>query len=390
METEKSFRAPPGEVWQTEPFRIFFPLGALLGWVGVGQWLLYASGVSSSYSCLRHGLVQMQAFMMAFAVGFLMTALPRRTSSAAASHTELTLAAFCLVLTTAALVDDRWVLAQLGYLGLLLLLLAFGARRFLSRTAGRRPPAAFVLIPIGVAQGIAGSVLLIAYFAGGLAPWTAVFAQLLIEQGVFLSLAMGIGSLVLPLMAGGSPPADLGSSPKETYKAVAYVTAGALLFVSLLAESLGADRLGPILRAAVVAAALGFGANAWRSPGKPGLHRRLAALAVWLLPLGLLLSGLWPDYRVPSLHIAFIGGFGLLAFAVATHVTLGHLDLDEESRGRPPAVVALAFGIIAAMAARVAADASNSYFVHLGWAAGAWIVGTAIWLAYVGPKLLRR
>jgi hypothetical protein len=40
-----------------------------------------------------------------------------------------------------------------------------------------------------------------------------------------------------------------------------------------------------------------------------------------------------------------------------------------------------------AMAARVAADLSESDFAHLGWAAAAWIAGTAIWFAYVVPRI---
>ena len=50
--------------WRSEPFRIFFPLGVLLAWIGVGSWLLYATAVVTTYSCRFHGLVQMQAFMM--------------------------------------------------------------------------------------------------------------------------------------------------------------------------------------------------------------------------------------------------------------------------------------------------------------------------------------
>ena len=37
-----------------EPFRIFFPLAVLLGWVGVGHWLLYTLGVTASYSGFLH------------------------------------------------------------------------------------------------------------------------------------------------------------------------------------------------------------------------------------------------------------------------------------------------------------------------------------------------
>jgi uncharacterized protein involved in response to NO len=389
VDTERSFAAPAGSRWRSEPFRLFFPLGVLLGWVGVGHWLLYATGATQSYSCLRHGLVQMQAFMMAFAAGFLLTALPRRTSSAPPSALEMTIVAVSLVTTTAALVQDRWIVAQASYLVLFLLLLAFAARRFLLGGARRRPPAAFVLVPLGVAQGIAGAILLMAHHSGAAGAWGARLGQLLIEQGVFLCLVMGIGSLILPLMAGAAPPADLGSSPRETAKALAYLSAGLLVVASLIAEAAGAERLGPLVRAVVVALTLGLGAGAWGPIGRPGLHRKLVRLAVWLMPAGLLLSAAFPDYRVPALHVLFIGGFGLMAFAVATHVVLAHLDATAESLGWPPAVGALALGILLAMAARVAADASETYFVHLGWAAGAWITGTLVWLGYVVPKILR-
>lgn len=53
-------------------------------------------------------------------------------------------------------------------------------------------------------------------------------------------------------------------------------------------------------------------------------------------------------------------------------------------------MIALGVTFVLAMLARVAADASDTYFAHLGWAAGAWLVGSAVWLAYFAPKLLRR
>ena len=46
------------------------------------------------------------------------------------------------------------------------------------------------------------------------------------------------------------------------------------------------------------------------------------------------------------------------------------------------------FRNLLATLARVAADLSDTYFDHLGWAAGLWLVGSAVWLAFLGPKLL--
>jgi hypothetical protein len=332
----------------------------------------------------------MQAFMMSFAVGFLFTALPRRTRSAPPSAIEMVIMVAALIVTAGGALAERWWLGQVGYGVVFLTLLQFAVRRFLGRTAARRPPAAFVLIPLAMAQGLAGCGLIAAVSLHAVAPWAMSFGKLLVEQGVFLCLVIGVGSLILPLMGGAAPPADLGSSPRENRKALAYGAAGLVIVASFVLEQSGWTRGGPLLRAGVVAAALGVGAEAWHPPAKPGLHRRLVWVSMWCVPLGLLVSALWPDYRVPALHILFIGGFGLMAFAVATHVSLGHLGLDHLSSGRPPAVVALAIGLLLALAARLAADASDSYFGHLSWAAAAWLLGSAIWLAFLVPHFLRR
>jgi uncharacterized protein involved in response to NO len=389
-ETERSFPEPPGSRWRREPFRVFFPLAVVLGWVGIGHWLLYVAGVTTSYSCLFHGLVQVQAFLMAFALGFLFTAIPRRTSSAPPSTLELGVAVIGLCIVVAAAVAERWALAELAYAILFVLLLQFAVRRFLGGGAARRPPAAFVLIPIGMLHGLAGAALIAASSLPGTSQTLLAFGRLLVEQGVFLCFAVGIGGLVLPLMSGATPPADLGSSPRERRKAAAYLLAGMLIFASFVVEQQGGVRFGPLLRAAVVALGLGVGGGAWRPPGKPGLHRRFVWVSAWLMPAGLAFAALMPDYRVPALHVLFIGGFALMAFGVATHVALTHLNLETLALGNPPAVAVLGGSIILAMLGRLVADWSATYFEHLGAAAAVWIAGSAVWLAFIGPKLLRR
>jgi uncharacterized protein involved in response to NO len=376
--------------WRSEPFRPFFPLGVLLGWVGIGHWLLYALEITSTYSCMLHGLVQTQAFLMAFAVGFLLTMIPRRTQASPASALELWIAAAAITTTAVAATAEWWAAAEIGYLVALLVVLQFAVRRFLGRESGRRPPAAFVLIPFAFLHGFAGAALILAWALAGAPGWVVGLGKLLVEQGAFLCLVVGIGALILPLMAGAPPPADLGSSPRERAKAVAYGGAGATVFATLVLEHAGWARLGPLLRAAVVALGLALGGGAWRPPGRPGLHRRLVWLAAWLIPVGLAISGLWPDYRVPALHVLFIGGFSLLAFGVATHVALSHLNLEQAREGSPLAIKVMGAGIVLAMLGRIVADWSASYFSHLGVAAFAWLVGSAAWLAYLGPRLLRR
>ena len=379
----------PAVLWRREPFRLFFPLGVLLAWVGIGHWLLYGLGITRTYSCLFHGLVQMQAFMMAFAVGFLMTALPRRTQAPPPSRMEMASAVAALLTTTIAAAREWLWLAEAAYGFLFLLLLQFAVRRFIGGSGARRPPAAFILIPIGMLHGLAGAALIAASAFRSAPAWFIGLGRLLVEQGVFLCFVIGIGGLVLPLMAGAPAPPDLGSDPQQACKAFAYAGAGLLLFTSFVLESSGWARGGPLLRAVVVTLGVGLAAGATRTPGKPGAHRRLVWLSVWLMPVGLVVSALWPDFRVAALHILFIGGFSLMAFGVATHVVLSHLDLGNLALGRPPAVIIVGVAFLLALLARLAADASNTYFDHLAWAAAMWLIGSAVWLGFVGAKLLR-
>ncbi len=377
-------------IWRDEPFRLFFPLGVLFAWIGVGHWLMYTTGVSSTYSCKIHGLIQMQAFMMAFAAGFLLTAVPRRTQTPPVSAVEMFTLAAALIITTAGALSEQWLVSEIAYAGVFVLLAQFAMRRFIGRAAGRRPPAAFVMVPIAALHGIVGAVLVAAAEFQDVPPGTAHLGMLFIEQGVFLCLAIGIGGLILPLMSGTAPPPDLGSSPRESWKAAGYATAGASIFLSLLLEQIGFVRVGPVLRAIVVAIGLGLGGSAWQLPGKTGVHRKMVWLATWMMPLGLLASAIWPDYRVPALHILFIGGFGLMAFGVATHVSLTHLDLQQYALGRPPAIILMGAAFALALFLRFTADSSDTYFQHLGWASAIWIFGSAAWLVFLGPKLLRR
>jgi uncharacterized protein involved in response to NO len=375
--------------WHREPFRLFFPLAVVLGWIGVGHWLLYTLGVTSSFSGFLHGQIMMQAFMMAFAIGFLMTAVPRRTQAGPPSTFEMGAAIGLLLTFVIAVLGQHWMPAQLAYVALFVLLLQFAVRRFLRGGGARRPPASFVLVPIAVAHGVVGAALIALASRPGAAAWMIGLGRLLVEQGVFLCLAIGIGSLVLPLMAGSPPPADLGSAPAERWKAVGYAALGLAIAASFVCEQAGWLRAAPIVRGLLVAGGLAFGGGAWRPPGKPGLHRRLVWISVWLMPVGLIGAGVFPDLRIAALHVLFIGGFSLMGFGVATHVSLSHLDLETLALRSPAAVMVLGGTVLLAMVARVAADLSHTYFDHLGWAAALWLVGSGVWLAFFGPKLRR-
>jgi uncharacterized protein involved in response to NO len=113
--------------------------------------------------------------------------------------------------------------------------------------------------------------------------------------------------------------------------------------------------------------------------------------AAWLVPAGFLAAAAFPDRRIEALHLTFVGGFGLLAFAVGAHVTLGHTGHDGAQAGRPWPVVVFGALLLAAAALRASALAVPAlYFGWLGAAAAAWLAGALVWALFVLPKLMGR
>ena len=74
-----------------EPFRIFFPIGALLALLGVALWPLYYAGAITEYPAILHARLMIEGFMASFIIGFLGTAGPRITSAPHFTRTEVLL-----------------------------------------------------------------------------------------------------------------------------------------------------------------------------------------------------------------------------------------------------------------------------------------------------------
>jgi uncharacterized protein involved in response to NO len=143
-----------------EPFRLLFPLGVALGWIGVLPWLLFGGGLIRQWMGVYHALTMTQGFLLAAAAGFLATMVPRRTGSAPASAIEIAVFAIGPTLVPALLAVGQLALAEIAFVLTLLAIAQFGARRLFG--ASRAMPPSFVMLPFGVVCAIAGAALLIA------------------------------------------------------------------------------------------------------------------------------------------------------------------------------------------------------------------------------------
>ncbi|NIO58201.1 MAG: hypothetical protein GTO33_02270 [Acidobacteria bacterium] len=367
--------------WRRDPYRVMFPLGLLLAWTGVLHWVLHALGVLPDYRSVFHAIAQVQGFMTCLALGFLMTAIPRRTATAPPSRVELGAALTLPPLTTVAGWSGRLALSQVFWITLVVVFIAFVARRFLSSTAGRRPPNSFVWIPVALLMGLAGALLTGSPgFVGDEYFWLHQLGRLLLLQGMMLGLIAGVGGMALPLITrGDSPPDGLATGRDRAIRAL-HLLAAALLVVSFWIEIRTSAQAGLLLRAIVMFVLLVFGARIWRLPSKPGTHRKLVWLGSWMVPAGYALAVAFPEHKIVGMHVVFIGGFAMLGLSVALHVTLAHGDRPGEVNRRRGLVAVFGGLVLSAVVLRALVDFDSArFFVWLGLSAGTFLAATLLW-----------
>jgi uncharacterized protein involved in response to NO len=369
-----------------EPFRFFFPLGALLGCAGVLPWLLFGAGFIPNWPGTYHALTMTQSFLVAVAVGFLGTMIPRRTGTAPLSTVEIVVTTLALVAVPILVLLGQLVAAQAAYLVALGTLAQFVLRRM--RASSRRAPPSFVLIPVAFVAGVAGAMLIAISALGGPA-WTLASGRMLVEQGVFLGLVLALAPMLTPIICHDAKVPDL-SSANLRRKRLIHGAVGALLLASFAIEQGVSQQAGLLLRGSVVGGVV-LVAGVGRLPTLPGLHRRVYWLALVMLPIGLLAAGTWPALRIPFLHITFIAGLSLLVFAVATHVVLLHTGREALASRRPWPIATLAVLILAATALRASAELlfSAHYLEVLLAASSLWLAGLVVWAAFLVPKIVR-
>lgn len=375
-----------------EPYRIFFPLGVLLGCLGVGHWLVYAMGGTASNAF--HARVQLGAYVFSFVAGFLMTALPRFSSSHPATSAEVLTVLGLLIGQVWSVSVGWWGAASLCWTGLLVSLLVFAARRVARRPSAVSPPTEFLWIPIGVACGLLGNLLTLWGDAPG---WVITAARQLTYQGFLLAVVIGVAGFLAPRLLGRDallivPP---GLTPAQVRRirrrrvAIHFVGAGLFLF-SFALEGAGWLQPAYLLRAAVVTAVWEWTVALHQPPRAEAFYARLLWVSLWMVVLGLWGAGWFPRYRLAMLHLMLVGGLSLMTFAVGTMVVLSHAGEGQRLQ-RPLWVLrAVAGGIGAATAARVLADLwPLHYFLLLAAASLAWLAAGISWLLFIVPYVVR-
>lgn len=372
-----------------EPYRLFFPLGVVYAVAGAALWTASAFGWLP-YPAALHRMLMIEGFELAFVAGFLLTAIPGLTHSEKARPAEVaaglgTLALFG-VLTVAGL--HAW--AHAAAAATLLVLVIAALRRLPKATLA--PPVEFVFIALGLCFGLAGTVVLALDPAGQMLPHLPRFGDRLLSLGMVLSLVLGVGGLLVPTFSGMRDPLEIPliARPHERGPRFVFYAAVMVALVAAFAlEIAGLALAGALVRALAGTAIL---LMVWKLPRGPG-RGDLSAYAMWgagvMTLLGLWLLVIWPARPMAGLHVLFIGGYGLLTFAIGTRVVVAHGRHGLTAEPRVFGPLAAAF-VAAALLLRIAAEHFGAIALHLyGWAGAAWTLAWIAWAAGALPRIAR-
>src|SRR6266567_675031 len=373
-----------------EPFRIFFPLGLLLGVIGVALWPLFVWHAIDFYPANAHVRLMIEGLMGSFIIGFLGTAGPRLLDARPLSAMETsTLFALQILNAFLQLPQDQ----SAGDIVFLVLLLMFlGAMATRARTAQDLPPPNFVLVLFGLLNAIAGIFLIVAARSMTNGIFANQLGTLMLNEGFVLFPILGVGAFFFPRLLGGAKPepADLQiASALWRRRAVIAALSGLVIWSSFVLEALAWARIAALIRGLTTLVYFVTQGHLLKRPSGPPFLAQCFRLGALLLVAGLFLPAVLPAYRVANLHLTFIGGFSIIVFTVSTRVILGHAGQSDLFRKRLRFLIAALALLVVAMLARVGAD-----FIppernrHLVYAALIWLAAAIVWAWALVPKLL--
>ena len=393
----KNSREPKGYfhlVGLGEPFRLLFPLGAIIGILGVLMWPLFVWHITKTYPGMAHPRVMIEGFATCFVIGFLGTALPRLLDVPRITLAETVSFAAALIAIAACHCEGQMLWGD----GLFFCTLAAFVLLLLRRASLRKdtPPPAFVLVGMGLLSGLAGSAIQALAQMAPLALGDAMIhtGRLLLNQGYLLLPIMGIGAFLLPRFFGlpnrQSFPESHTLPPGWKGRALFALACGVAVIASFIIEAAGQTRWGCGLRAVAVIIYILREVPIHEAGFNGGTLAFGLRVALFAIPFGFTLMAIWPERIFSFFHVVFITGFSLLIFIVGTRVVLGHSGQSAKFRAPPRPVLIMALLLILAMLTRVTADWMPALCLkHYGYAASVWIAAVIIWAVSILPGVRR-
>lgn len=353
-----------------EPYRLLFPLGIIYLIWGALIWLPQVWH-ADLYPVLAHRYLMLNGFSASFMAGFLMTAVPKFSSTESAKTTEVY---SFVILTIVGLVlayadNEAFVYMVSAFQAMLILL--FLAVRITKRKAN--PPYSFVFIFVGLLLWIVSAIMSIITNSNS-------FKDLHYE-GSIAAIILGVGSRLIPGILGHVEVVQTQRSRYENEKP--FFLTVPLYFYALMAIFVGSYFLqniaGDILRTFVVTGIALFYWRLYLTPKDRSALTWNIWMTCWLMVGSFILKCLWGEVGIHASHAFFFSGIVLLTLMIATRVLQSH-GPKMKSLENLKILYIVSFLIVLAGATRVSAVfIENGYLLHLGYSSIVLTLGALIW-----------
>ncbi|MBN8538596.1 MAG: NnrS family protein [Deltaproteobacteria bacterium] len=303
-----------------EPYSLFFSMGLLSALFGSLLWFAFQTRFISFFPRQAHGNIMFFGFLWSYIAGFLMTAIPKMTRTAATNYVEIFIGLLLVVLQWVLNVRNELVFSVYGYILQILFLIVFIGRRFLDKK--QIPFEGFVFMPF-------------AFISTFIGVWIFIRSQnqdfqlfyLFSGQAFVLNLVCGLGTRLIPVItrvpAAINPDIE-GQKSKYLEYFILAVSLNAGFWIEVLVDA----SFGNAIKALVI----GFIAIKYFKLFKVPTTRSFVGwgirLAVVLMTTGFIGLGVNSDFSLPMLHLVYIGGFTLITLMISTRVTLAHGPQD--------------------------------------------------------------
>ncbi len=375
-----------------EPFRLFFPLATLAGFIGVLLWIPLLMGWSADYPGAQHARLMVQGFFAGFMFGFLGTSMPRLLEVPPLRAWEASGLLALLLVNIGANALGHTAFGDVVFA--LELALWFSFMKSRCHVKRDLPPPSFVLVGLSFGCGLAGTVLHLAARRWEFPPELELLARLLSYHAFVLLCILGAGGFLLPrfLDLGLRRTFATASEPTPEWQKAACVAGviGALLIATYTLEAAGWPGVAVTFRALGIVSCLAYEMPIERLRfSRPGVQWLLVT-GLLCVPVGVLASGWWPGLRLAMAHIELIGGFALITLGVATRVVFGHSgERAQLDRFHPVLTVAAALMLLGLLN-RLSGDLVPSTTVsHYFYGALCWLGGLLLWSVRVLPNVLK-
>lgn len=379
--------------YAAEPFRLFFPLGILASVIGVLLWPAFFRGWIPYYPLEAHARWMVIGFGGSFITGFLGTAGPSLLGNKPWTAVELGMLVLTALAMMSCLAANRIAAADLlagiwllGMLGSLVIRVFHGRQDI--------PPPGLPLAALGIGgAGVAG-IMLSLVTTIGYSVETYSFLRIVYFQGLLWLPVLGVAPYLIPRFFGKESPhsfEDSGTIPPGWMRASSIsVLAGLLMVTSFALEAWVDVRAGMILRILVFTSYLFLCVPGLFPVGRVNGLGLALRLVVPCAASGWLLAVLFPLLRIGVLHLAFIGGAGMLMLAVGTRVIFGHDD-RHDLLASPMRWFHLVWGLVLLTAAtRLSSDfVVKVRITHFTYAAVLWVFISAFWWWKIRRELKR-